>query len=129
MKKYYLIFFVFIFCLSCKDITTSELAGKWQLKTVEKNGREALVDTVWYNFQSESIFSIQVYVPQRDTVIVLLGMRTQKDNVVSIELVSESHINYSDWNSVNRSFTVDKVNNKKLILNSEEGYIYSFIKF
>ena len=129
MKKYCLIFFAYIFCLSCDDIATSELVGKWQLNTVEKNGEKTLVDTVWYNFQSESVFSIQVYVPQQDTVFVLLGMRTQQDNVVSIILESESYIEYSDWSSVNRSFTVDKVDNKKMILSSEEGYIYSFTKF
>ena len=129
MKNYILIFLAFIFCFSCNDIATSELVGKWQLKTVVKNNGEVPVDTVWYNFQSESVFSIQVFVPQQDTVFMLLGMRTQQDNVVSIILESENHIEYSDWNSVSRSFTVDMLNRKKMILCSEEGYIYSFIKF
>ena len=129
MKKYCLIFFTFIFYFSCDDIPNSELAGKWQLKTVEKNGVETLVDTVWYNFQSESVFSIQVYVPQQDAVFVLQGLRTQKDNIISIELESEAYLNYSDWNSINRSFTIDKINRKKLILRCEEGFVYSFIKF
>ena len=129
MKKFHLIYFAFILCFSCNDIPTSELIGKWQLKTVEKNGIETPVDTVWYNFQSEAIFSIQVYVPQQDTVYVLLGMRSQEGDVVSIELESESYIDYSDWNSLNRSFTIDNVSRKKLVLSSEEGYIYSFIKF
>ena len=129
MKKYYLIIFAFIFYLSCDDITTSKLAGKWQLKTVEKNGIETLVDTVWYNFQSQSIFSIQVYVPQQDTVLVLLGMRTDKDNSVSIELESEEYIEYTDWDNVNRTFKIDLVNRKKMVLSSEEGYVYSLINF
>ena len=129
MKKYCLILLVFIFHLSCDDISTSELDGKWQLKTVEKNGVETPVDTVWYNFQSESVFSMQIYIPQQDTFLLLIGMRTQLENSLSIGLVSESYINYSDWNSVNRDFTIIEVNRKKLILRSEEGYTYSFIKF
>ena len=129
MKKYCLILFALIFHLSCDDISTSELAGKWQLKTVEKNGVVTIVDTVWYNFQSESVFSIQIYVPQQDTFLVMLGMKTQQKNILSIELMSEAHIGYSDWNSLNRDFTITEVNRKKLILRSEEGYTYSYIKF
>ena len=129
MKKYCLILFVFIFYLSCDDISTSELAGKWQLKTVEKTGIETPVDTVWYNFQSEAIFSMQIYIPQQDTFLVIIGMRRQQDNVLSIELGAEEYISYSDWNSKNRNFTIAEVNRKKLILSCEEGYIYSFIKF
>ena len=129
MKKYYLIFFAFIFCISCEDAATSELSGKWQMKTVEKLGKETSVDTIWYNFQSQSIFSVQIYVPQQDTAYVLLGMMTQEGNVISLELESESYIDLSDWNGLNRSFTIDKINRRRLILQSEEGYIYSFIKF
>jgi hypothetical protein len=129
MKKYCLILFALIFHLSCDDISTSELAGKWQLKTVEKNGVETIVDTVWYNFQSESVFTLQIYVPQQDTFLLMIGMKTQQEKVVSIELASETYINYSDWNSINRDFTINEVNRKKLILRSEEGYTYSFIKF
>ena len=129
MNKYCIILIAYVFFVSCNDIPNSDLVGKWQLKTVEKNGVETSVDTVWYNFQSESVFSVQVYVPQRDTVLVLLGMRTQKENVVSVILESESYIDYSDWNSINRSFTIDKMNRKKMLLISEEGYKYSFIKF
>ena len=129
MKKYILIFIAFMLVIACDDIPNSSLMGKWQLKTVEKNGTEISVDTVWYNFQSESVFSVQVYVPQRDAFYVLLGLRTQTDNVLSIRLESESYLDYSDWNSINRSFTIDKVNRKKLVLLSEEGYKYSFIKF
>ena len=129
MKNFCIIFFTCLLCAACNDIPTSELIGKWQLKTIEKNGVETPVDTVWYNFQSESVFSIQVYVPQQDAVFVLLGMRTQEGDIISIELESESYIDYSDWSNVSRSFTIDKVGVKKLVLSSEEGYIYSFIKF
>ena len=129
MKKFCLLFIVSAFFFSCDDVTTSGLSGKWQMKTVEKNGVVTVVDTVWYNFQSESIFSIQIYVARQDEYLAIIGMKTLKDNVLSIELGSTEYIDYSDWDSIYRSFTIDKVNRKELILISEEGYKYSFIKF
>ena len=129
MKKYSLIIIAFLLFIACDDIPNSDFIGKWQLKTIERNGQEMPVDTVWYNFQSESVFSVQVYVPQKDAFYVLLGLRTQSDNVISITLESESYLEYSDWNSTNRSFSIDKIDRKSMILRSEEGYRYSFIKF
>ena len=129
MKKNYLITVLFALFIGCDDIPNAPLIGKWQLKTTEKNGVEIPVDTVWYNFQSESVFAIQIYAPQQDTIYMTKGARKQVDNVVSIELDSESYIDLMDWNSANRSFTIDKVSRKNLVLLSEEGYRYSFIKF
>ncbi|MDR0572502.1 MAG: lipocalin-like domain-containing protein [Tannerella sp.] len=129
MKKSVFIFFTFLFFIACDNIPHSPLIGKWQLKTVEKNGEKTLVDTVWYNFQSESVFMLQVYRPQQDRVVAFFGLRTQDEDVISIKLESEAPVGYSDWEGATRSFTIDKVNNKKLMLRSEEGYRYSFIKF
>ena len=129
MKKYYIIFVLFTLLIGCDDIPNSALMGKWQLKTIEKNGMESSVDTVWYNFQSESVFAIQIYAPHQDTIYMTKGVRVQNDNEISIELESESYLDFIDWNSANRSFTIDKVSRKNLVLLSEEGYKYFFIKF
>ena len=129
MKKYYLISILFSLFIGCDDIPNSALMGKWQLKTIEKNGVESIVDTVWYNFQSESVFAIQIYTPQLDTVYMNKGVRVQVDNDISIELESEAYLYLTDWDSASRSFTIDKVNRKNLVLLSKEGYRYSFIKF
>lgn len=130
MKKYILMMIVMTLWAACdNEVTTPELVGKWQLKTVEKNGTETPVDTVWYNFQSESVFSVQVYVPLQDTVLVLLGFKKEENKVLSIRLESEAHLDRVDWSGQNRSFTIEKVNRKNLQLRSEEGYNYSFIKF
>ncbi len=129
MKTYYWIFFVFLFFISCDDVSNSPLIGKWQLKTVEKDGIITNVDTVWYNFQSMSLFSIQVYVPQKDVYYLLRGYRVQEGPVLSIELESGSHLNYSDWTGINRSFTIEVLKGSELVLISEEGYKYSFINF
>lgn len=131
MKWIYSIATFILILTACYDneVTTPKLVGKWQLKTVEKNGETVSVDTVWYNFQSESIFAMQVYVPRQDTIFVLEGMKKQTGDVLSIELNSETYNNYSDWNGIYRTFTIDKLSRKSLILRSEEQYLYVFKKF
>ena len=129
MKNFFILFFILMFFIACDDVSTSRLAGKWQLKTVEKAGIETVVDTVWYNFQSESVFQYQYYVSQQDTFMLLLGLRSQQDNILYMELISEAYLDQTDWTGVNRSFTIEKLDKKNLILVSEEGYNYSFIRF
>ncbi|MDR2774751.1 MAG: hypothetical protein LBC19_08430 [Tannerella sp.] len=129
IKEYALILLCLTLFSACDKIVTPALAGKWQLKTVEKNGVETAVDTVWYNFQSESVFTLQVYVPQQDTFLESPGLKKQDNKVLSIRLEFDTHIEYSDWTDRERSFTIEHLNRKKLILRSEEGYHYSFIKF
>jgi hypothetical protein len=129
MKKWSLAVLALILFTACDEVTMPGLVGKWQLKTVEKNGVETAVDTVWYNFQSESVFMLQVYVPQRDTCLSLYGLKKQQENVLSIRLEFDDYMEYSDWPGRNRSFTVDRLNKKRLTLLSEEGYRYSFIRF
>jgi len=119
-----------LFFIACDNVTLSPILGKWQLKSVEKNGDvTSPVDTVWYNFQSKSIFSLQIYEPQQDLYREYVGLRTQEEKTISISLLDEGAINFSDWNSTNRSFTIVDLNRKRLLLQSEEGFLYSFIKF
>ncbi|MDR2679590.1 MAG: lipocalin-like domain-containing protein [Tannerella sp.] len=131
MKRYYLLIIlsVLALCTACDKVTTPALLGKWQLKTVEKNGVETAVDTVWYNFQSESVFLLQIYVPQRDNYLFFFGLRRQAENDLSIRLESDEGIGYSDWEGRERLFTIEKLDKKRLTLRSGEGYRYSFIKF
>jgi hypothetical protein len=130
MKQYYFLLLpVLMLFVACDDVTTPDLVGKWQLKTVEKNGAETVVDTVWYNFQSESVFLMQIYVSQGDDYLFLYGLKRQNDKNLSIRLEFEDHIESSDWEGRERSFTIEKLNKKRLALRSEDGYLYSFIKF
>jgi hypothetical protein len=129
MKKYVLILFAFTLFMACDELTESKLVGKWQLKTTEKNGVATTVDTVWYNFQSESVFALQIYAPQQDTVYVQIGLRRQQEHTLAIQLVSAPGMEYSDWPAVERSFTIELLSKKRLMLRSEEGYLYSFMKF
>ena len=130
MRSLFIFLFIMSLFVACDNVTLNPLLGKWQLKTVEKNGEITNpVDTVWYNFQSKSIFSIQIYQPQQDRYREFVGLRTQKDNVISIGLIEEGALVFSDWNSTNRSFTIVNINRRRLLLESEEGYRYSFDNF
>ncbi|MDR3250291.1 MAG: hypothetical protein LBT42_01305 [Tannerella sp.] len=129
MKNSYLIFFIIMLLSSCQGFFDPKIEGKWQLKTVEKDGTTTAVDTVWYNFQSESVFALQFYIPQQDTFIILYGMRTQTDDVMSVILNNEAYFDHIDWTQRTRSFTVTDVTNKRLALRSEEGYNYIFGRF
>ena len=129
VKMFILIILACLLAVACENVTFSPLQGKWQLKTVEKEGKIITVDTVWYNFQSISLFSLQVYDPQKDTYYAYEGVRTQEEDVVSIRMIAEWVVDNSDWILPSRSFTIEKVNKKQLRLLSEEGYRYSFIKF
>ena len=129
MYRYCFLFLALLIFAACKDLYNSDLIGKWQLKTVEKDGEETVVDTVWYNFQSMHVFQLQIYVPQQDTVLLLDGVRTQDDDALSTELATEAHLDYTDWPGRNRTFTIDRLDKKMLVLRSEEGYSYSFIRF
>ena len=129
MKSRLIILFSLLVFVACDNVTFSPLVGKWQLKTVEKNGVIIPVDTVWYNFQSTSLFSLQVFNSQTGEYLAFEGTRTQKEDLLSISLFFESCVDHSDWNSTNRSFLIVNSSRQRLLLKSEEGYLYSFIKF
>jgi len=134
MKYNCLILFIFLLFVACNNVTFSPLVGKWQLKTVEKNGNLTPVDSVWYNFQSISLFSIQIYVSQQDTIMHFFGVRVEESKELSIRMFCNDEefmdmISLSDWTNKNRSFSIIHLNRRRLLLQSEEGYLYSFIKF
>ena len=134
MKNYCLILFSFLLFVACDNVTFSPIVGKWQLKTIEKNGDITPVDTVWYNFQSISLFSIQIYVSQQDTFIQFFGVRIEEEKELSIRMFCNTEefiemISLSDWTNRNRSFTIVHLNRRRLLLQSEEGHVYSFNKF
>ena len=136
-----LIVSVLLIFVSCReDDVNSKIRGKWQLKTVEQaGGIVTSVDTVWYNFQSASLFMYQLYYAEKDTFIHWYGYKVQPEEYkvdLAFELVSvfnpnlkvEEFLPYTDWEGSMRSFTVEKVTSKNLILNGDNK-IYSFKKF
>ena len=118
---------------ACSKDTQSKLYGKWQLQEVEVNGVVEKVDTVYYNFQQD-LFMYQIYRPQTQSYSYRSGYDIMEgEKTVHIELINDpgalsSFLPLTDWNSAKRTFTIDKVSNKQLIMNSE-GKTYTFRKF
>ncbi|MGM9796125.1 MAG: lipocalin-like domain-containing protein [Parabacteroides sp.] len=119
--------------IACGDSLEHHLEGKWQLKTVEQNGKIEIVDTVWYNFQN-SLFEYQVYVPAIDSVRNMYGYKTLADDLhLELELVSyfitiKDFLPLTDWSSPKRTFQIEESSSNLLILSSE-GKTYKFEKY
>lgn len=115
--------------IACSKDTDDKLEGKWQIQQVEADGNVQKVDTIFYNFQT-SLFQYQIYIPQSDTYIGRYGFKTLKgDNGLALELEANSDfIQYTDWTSTERTFTIEEVTGSKLILSSD-GKRYTFRKF
>jgi len=130
--QFVIVLFIFYLLFSgCENEISDQLQGKWQLKTVEEAGHLTSVDTVWYNFQSESLFMYQIYHPVVDTFSWLYGYKTQPEsNIIHLEFINwtvakENFLPFTDWKEPARTFSVDKVNRKQLVLKSDEKtYIF-----
>jgi hypothetical protein len=118
----------------CREEVGNQLKGKWQLESIEQNGNVVRVDTVWYNFQSESMFMYQIYRASTGKYIHQYGYKIQPDeNTLQLELHSyarpvKDFLIFTDWEEQTRTFTVQKINGKQLILHSENK-TYTFIRF
>jgi hypothetical protein len=136
-KNIYISFIVSIFLLSftaCEKEINDQLKGKWQLKTIEEAGRITSVDTVWYNFQSESLFMYQIYQPAIDTYLHTYGYKIQPEShIIQLEIISwtilkEDFLPFTDWTEPVRTFAVDKITRRQLILKSDNK-TYTFDRF
>ena len=135
-KKVFISFAVCIFLIftACEKEISDQLKGKWQLKTIEESGHIEPVDTVWYNFQSESLFMYQIYHPAVDTFSWMYGYKTQPESrMIRLEFINwttlaEDFLPFTDWEESVRVFTVDKLNRKRLILKSDNR-TYTFDRF
>lgn len=131
---YLIVSFLLVFMSCQKDDFDSKLRGKWQLKTVEQAGVITEVDTVWYNFQSESLFMYQIYYAQKDSFMYRYGYVTYpEESVLNLEINAysgpvDAFLPYTDWSEPKRTFRVDKLSSKHFVL-QDEGKIYSFKKF
>lgn len=129
MKKITIAALSSILMLSACDKMTTELEGKWQLKQIECEGSFTPVDTVWYNFQT-SLFMYLIYDTTKDTYSNMYGFNYfEKEGEVRLELsLNEDFRKRTDWASNIRTFKIEKVSRKELIL-SGDGKKYYFDKF
>jgi hypothetical protein len=115
--------------IACSKDIDDKLDGKWQMQQVETDGHVQQVDTIFYNFQT-SLFQYQLYDSSTDTYPVRYGFKTVKgDNELLLQLeTSSDFLKQTDWASRERTFTIEKVTGKELIL-AGEGKRYTFRKF
>lgn len=121
-----------IFLWSACDSHTTEFEGKWQLAEIEYAGNVTPVDTVWYNFQT-SLFQYQIYDRTTDQYLAVHGYHAYENGILSLDLFqsTEDERNFlerTDWDSAQRSFSVEEISREKLIL-SDDGKRYIFRKF
>ena len=124
-----------LLCTACsKDTTADRLKGKWQLQTVEAEGGRHRVDTVWYNFQSESLFMYQIYQPAARRYVYTYGYKTQPDDrTLRLQLANytikvKDFLPLTDWPSGVRTFRVEHVDGRQLRLESD-GRRYMFRRY
>lgn len=118
---------------SCGQELNTPLEGKWQLQKVETGGQVIAVDTIYYNFQN-TLFNYQIYSPATDSYQEEFGFNTMpNDHTINIQLTDtpvavDYFLPFTDWKKDTRSFTIDKVSSKQLIL-SADNKTYTFRKF
>ena len=129
------LFLLCLFLAGCDKEVSDQLKGKWQLKTIEEAGQLMPIDTVWYNFQSESLFMYQIYHPKVDTFSWIYGYKTQpENNILHLELINnlaipkENILYFTDWKELTRTFTVDQINRNHLIL-TDDNKTYTFNRY
>jgi len=146
MKKYLLfsILLVLLFA-SCDRYKTYKLDGMWQLKTIkDSSGNETQVDTVFYSFMREVIFSFTVtennsksaispyygYVdmPSGNQVHVLMDKCYNTDPYFVNYIAS--FLALSGWSSADITFDIKTYNKSNLVLfDNGTGKTYTLKKF
>jgi len=121
-------------CVACRHEVSDRLMGKWQLQTVEVQGSIAQVDTVWYNFQSESLFMYQIYRPLSNDYFYTYGYKVQpEEHTLKLELTNytilvKDFLPHTDWPNARRTFTVDYIDGRRLILHAGDT-TYTFRRY
>ena len=143
MKKvlfFYLLLPVLI--LSCDGIDqykSYKLDGMWQLKTVQDiDGNKIHVDTVYYSFQRETIFSFTVLNNSKSASVIYGYVDMPSDDKVHVLIDDKSSgddnfkrfLSLSGWSAADVVFNIKKYNKSNLVLfDSGNGKTYTLKKF
>ncbi|MCL2651834.1 MAG: lipocalin-like domain-containing protein [Candidatus Azobacteroides sp.] len=117
-----------------------KLDGMWQLKTVQDaEGNVIPVDTVYYSFHREVIFSFTVLENPKQALYPFYGyIDMPSDNKVHVQIDNkfddnnriEYFLNLSGWSSTDVVFDIKKYNNSDLVLfDGGNGKTYTLKKF
>jgi len=126
--------------VSCDNYENYRLDGMWQLKTItDINGNESRVDTVFYSFQREAVFSFSITENEKFVYYPFYGyMDMPSDSKVHILLTEistyperiELFLLFSGWSSADITFDIKNYNNTNLVLfDSESGKTFTLKKF
>ena len=129
-----------ILLVSCENYKNYKLDGMWQLKTIkDTNGKITQVDTVFYSFRREVVFSFTITensqfasypfygymdIPSGDKVHVLMhGISIDPDRI-------ELFLLLSGWSSADITFDIINYTNTSLVLfDNENGKTFTLKKF
>ncbi|MDL2223377.1 lipocalin-like domain-containing protein [Bacteroidales bacterium OttesenSCG-928-M11] len=120
---------------SCVDNDIPNMNGMWQLKTIEnKDNLISKVDTIYYSFQRQRIFSYTVLTTNeigQEQAWVAYGYvdypSSEEMHIVIDEAFSNS-TNSLLWKAMEVNYEIIHLSSKKMTLKYGEE-IYSFIKF
>ena len=126
--------------VSCYNYKNYRLDGMWQLKTIQDaNGNKNTVDTVYYSFQRETVFSFTVLENPSYTNYPFYGyVDMPSGNKVHVLIDNNSagndnfkrFLSISGWSSADIVFDIKKYNHTNLILfDSGNSKTYTLKKF
>ena len=110
---------------ACSNETSHKINGYWQLQHVTyPNGKIEFVDTVFYAFQNQAVFSFTTLINADSTSISYGYLDLPEENQIYIKM----DLNHSDpdfltlsgWASTNETFVIDFQGNKMEMIDSQE---------
>ncbi|MDR0799490.1 MAG: lipocalin-like domain-containing protein [Dysgonamonadaceae bacterium] len=135
MKKlFFALTFSLLFFTTCLDRNLPDVNGMWQLKTIEDEQGSHAVDTIFYSFQRQAIFSYTVlYPPERwpmEKEILYGYIDFPASDQLHIQLDPRYHIikNLTLWKDTAVTYTIKELNTHRLVL-SHSGVTYHFINY
>ena len=136
MNKYVLLSILLLcFFVSCIDSNLPDVDGMWQLKTIEdKTGRIQMVDTIYYSFQAQRLFTftqLNAGPMQFEHVFIMYGYVDfpAKDRMlIQLDPAHGLFFPQMPWDLENTTYFIRKLTSKEMVLDNE-GDIYRFIKF
>ena len=104
----------------------------WQLKSVsDENGGLQTVDTLYFGFQRQAIFSYTVMNVSGNSASVIYGYVDFPENGklhILLDKRYEKPPSTWRWKDTSVTFDIEKINTGELVL-KQEGMKYNFIKF
>ncbi|GEM_PF-1272622 len=142
-KNIFWIFLVSLLTGACSDDIPDRLNGYWQLKDITNAATEEVtpVDSVFYSFQHERLFSFTVSYKADSSRISYGTISFPEENIVQITMdtilleangdyknVAPDFLQVSGWESHQKAFFIDVGDKKRLKLYDDKN-LYSFKKY